>query len=191
MDSSRAINCTNISFFGIGEELIVRKIVLIVVGVVLLAACAAGGVAMAQDIAENTDPIKFTGKGTIEGTVNMTGVPFSVTGSVTKTSIKGLAPGDVTGDATVDSCTINEKARKECCTFTSTEKYSFSEGDVDVMFAGIACGKKPTKATGKIPFNITGGTGFFAGASGSGKASFTVNEVTGKGKFSFSGQLTE
>jgi len=170
----------------------------------------ADGLAWAQDsspaddssddaVEPETSGIKFTGKGTIESTgANTSGVPFPITGSVTKTSIKGLAskttPGDVSGDATIDSCTINQKAKTECCTFASapTFTFSFSEGDLYVKVSGNACGKKVTKVTAKnASFDFMGGTGLFAGATGSGTATFTYNENSGAGKFSFKGNLTE
>jgi len=100
--------------------------------------------------------------------------------------------GDVAGGATLGSCKINKAARKKCCTFTSTETYSFSSGDLDVMFGGAACGKTPTNVTAKnARFEITGGSGLFAGASGSGKATFKLNEDTGAGTFTFKGKLSE
>ena len=117
---------------------------------------------------------------------------FSVTGSVTNTSVSGPGTGDVAGDGTLDNCKINKHAKKECCTLASTQTYSFSDGDLDVMFGGTICGKTPTNVKAKnARFEITGGSGLFAGASGSGKANFTYNEDTGAGMFSFKGKLTE
>ena len=60
------------------------------------------------------------------------------------------------------------------------------------MFGGTACGKTPTNVTAKnARFEITGGSGLFAGASGSGKATFKLNEDTGAGTFTFKGKLSE
>ena len=172
---------------------------------------AAGGVAWAQespapdegstDVAaaetspEKSSAIKFTGSGTFEATPSTpcsANMCFSLTGTVTKTSFNGLGTGDVAGDATLGSCKIIKAARKECCTLTSTETYSFSSGDLDVMFGGMACGKTPTNVTAKnVRYEITGGSGLFAGASGSGKANFMLNEDTGAGTFTFKGKLLE
>jgi hypothetical protein len=138
--------------------------------------------------------IKFSGSGTLDGTIT---TPcshvecFSLSGMVTKTSVKGLGAGDITGNGYLDSCTTNEHTRKECCTFSATETYSFSDGDVDVMFSGMACGKNPKKVKAKLPYEIMGGTSMFSGASGSGEAKFTFDEDTLMAKFSFKGKLTE
>ena len=152
-------------------------------GAVLLAACVAVGVAMAQDTPDKgTSGIKFAGKGTLD--VTGTTVTGSVT--VTKPSIEGLGTGEVSGDFARGTCTVTHK--KECCPFTSTETYSFSGGDLYVTLAGTACGKKQTKVTAKkVSFDINGGTGDFSGAEGSGTASFNFNLDTGAGTFKFSG----
>ena len=151
--------------------------------------------AAAQDSPDKSSAIKFNGSGEFDAT---TVTPcsadqcFSIAGTVTKTSFKGLGTGDVAGEATLDSCKINKAARKECCTFTSTQTYSFSSGDLDIMFGGTACGKKPTAVTAKnARFEINGGDGLFAGASGSGKANFKLNEDTGAGTFTFKGKVSE
>jgi hypothetical protein len=166
----------------------------------------AGGVAWAQDspaaddgdqnATDTSSSIKFSGKGRFDATLttpcSSEDYCYSLTGTVTKTSIKGLAPGDLTGDVTLASCTINKRARKECCTLASTQTYSFSEGDLDVMFSGMACGKSFKHITAKnAPFEIMGGTGLFSGADGSGKAKFTFDADTDMGTFSFEGNLTE
>jgi len=148
-----------------------------------------------QNTADKSSSIKFSGKGTFGATLTTPcseDYCYSLTGTVTKTSIKGLAPGDLTGDVTLASCTINKRARKECCTLTSTQTYSFSEGDLDVMFGGMACGKSFKHITAKsAPFEIMGGTGLFSGADGSGKAKLTFDADSDKGTFTFKGNLTE
>jgi hypothetical protein len=140
-------------------------------------------------------PIKFSGSGTFDATPVTpcsSDDCFSLTGQVTKTSVSSLGTGDLGGDATLDTCKIKKAAREECCSFTSTQTYSFSSGDLDVKFLGRACGKKPTNVTAKnAHFEITGGSGLFAEASGSGKANFKLNEDTGAGTFTFKGKLTE
>jgi hypothetical protein len=152
-------------------------------------------VAAAQDSPDKSSAIKFNGSGEIDATP-VTPCShhscYSLTGTVTKTSLSGLGTGDVAGDVTTDNCKINRAARKECCTFESMETYSFSSGDLDVTFGGMACGKTPTNVKAKnARFEITGGTGLFATASGSGKANFKLNEDTGAGTFTFKGKLTE
>ncbi len=148
-----------------------------------------------QNTADTPSGIKFSGSGSFEGTPTTPcsdDYCFSLTGTVSKTSVKNLAPGDLTGDVTLSSCTINEHARKECCTLASTQMYSFSEGDLNVNFGGMACGKNVKHVTAKnAPFEIMGGTGLFSGASGSGKANLTFDADTDTGKFSFKGNLTE
>lgn len=156
-----------------------------------------GDVATAQVTPDKTKTttIKFSGSGTFDATETSPCSHyecFSITGSVTKTSIPNLGTGDVGGDSWLDSCKINKAAKKKCCTFGSTQTYSFSDGDLDVTIGGTACGKTPTNVTVKsAKFEITGGTGLFAGASGSGKSNLTVNEDTGEGTFNFSGKLKE
>jgi hypothetical protein len=138
--------------------------------------------------------IKFSGSGIFDATVTPCSADecFSLTGTVTQTSFSGLGTGDVAGDATLGSCKIKKAARERCCTFTSTQTYSFSSGVLDVMFGGTACGKTPTKVTAKnVKYEITDGSGLFAGATGSGKATFILNEDTGAGTFTFKGKLKE
>jgi hypothetical protein len=152
-------------------------------------------VAAAQNSPDPASAIKFNGSGTLDATpVTPCSADecFSLTGIVTKTSFFGLGTGDVAGDATLDKCKINKAAREECCTFASTETYSFLYGDLDVMIGGTACGKKPTNVTAKnARFEITGGSGLFAGASGSGTATLKLNEDTGAGTFTFKGKLSD
>ncbi len=152
-------------------------------------------VAAVQNKAGKPSAIKFNGSGTFDATpvTPCSGDKcFSLTGAVTNTSFSGLGTGDVAGNATLGSCKIHKAARKECCTFTSVETYSFSSGDLDIMFGGTACGKTPTKVTAKnARFEITGGSLLFAGATGSGKATFNLNEDTGAGTFTFKGKLKE
>ena len=151
-------------------------------------------VAAAQNSPDKASAIKFNGSGAFDSTPTAPCSAdhcFSITGSVT-TSFSGLGTGDVAGDGTLDNCKINKHAKKECCTLASTQTYSFSNGNLDVMFAGTVCGKTPTKVTAKnAPYEFTGGSGLFAGASGSGKATFTYNEDTGAGTFTFKGKLSE
>ncbi|MGA3311170.1 MAG: hypothetical protein ABSD08_21570 [Xanthobacteraceae bacterium] len=151
-------------------------------------------VAAAQNSPDKTSAIKFSGSGTIDATPVTPcshHACWSLTGSVT-TSVSGLGTGDVSGDATDDNCKINKAAKKECCTLASTETYSFSDGDLDIMVGGTLCGKTVTNVTAKnAKFEITGGSGLFETASGSGKATFTFNEGTGAGTFTFKGKLTE
>jgi len=151
-------------------------------------------VAAAQNSPDKASKIKFNGSGTFDTTPTMpcsADKCFSLTGSVT-TSVSGLGTGDVAGDGTLDNCKINKHAKKECCTLTSTQTYSFADGDLDITFAGTICGKTPTNIKAKkAPFEITDGSGLFAGASGSGKGTFTYNEDTGAGTFTFKGKLKE
>ncbi len=139
--------------------------------------------------------IKFNGSGTFDTTPTTpcsADKCFSLTGSVTVTSFSGLGTGGVTGDGTLDNCKIKKAAKKECCTFASTQTYTFSDGVLDIMFAGTICGKTPTNIKAKnAPFEITDGSGLFAEASGKGKATFIYNEDTGAGTFSFKGKLKE
>lgn len=151
--------------------------------------------AAADDVDQNTsDAIKFSGQGTLDASIT---TPcshvecFSLSGMVTKTSVKGLGMGDISGNGFLDSCTTNDHTKKECCTFTASETYSFSDGDLDVMLSGMACGKNPKKVTAHLPYEIMGGTSTFSGASGSGKAKFTFDEDTLTATFSFKGKLTE
>jgi hypothetical protein len=186
-----------------------RKIVLLLsaFAFALLAVSRFGGiagkigsdVAWAQDSSAADDgdqnvtgAIKFSGSGTLDGSTTTPCAHvecFSLSGMVTKTSVKGLGTGDITGDGYLDSCITKEK--KECCTFSATETYSFSDGDVDVMFSGMACGKNPKKVKARLPYEIMGGTSMFSGASGSGESKFTFDEDTLTAKFSFKGKLTE
>jgi hypothetical protein len=163
-----------------------------------------GGLAWAQDssvddadqnAADKPTTAKFSGKGTLDGTVT---TPcshfecFSFTGMVTKTSDKGLGTGDISGNGFLDSCVTNDHTKKECCTFSATETFSYTVGDLDVMFSGMVCGKNPKHAVAKgLPFEITGGTGDFAGVSGSGKANFIFDEENLTSKFSFKGTVSE
>jgi|SRR5215469_6989854 len=147
-----------------------------------------------QNTADASSTMKFNGSGTLDATpstpcshVNC----YSLTGMVTKTSVKGLAPGDIAGDFILDSCKTNPHTRTQCCTFSSSETYSFSDGDLDVMLSGMACGKNPKHVTAKLPYEIMGGTGTFSSASGSGKAKITFNTDTLTATFSFKGNLTE
>ncbi len=167
----------------------------------------ADGLAWAQDspaaddgssdvaAANKPKPIKFNGSGTFDTTPTTpcsADKCFSLTGGVTITSFSGLGTGDVAGDGTLDNCKINKHARKECCTFASTQTYTFLDGVLDITFGGTICGKTPTNIKAKnAPFEITDGSGLFAGASGSGKATFTYNEDTVAGTFNFKGKLKE
>ncbi len=152
-------------------------------------------VAAAQDSPDKSSAIKFNGSGTFDATSVMpcsADQCFSLAGQVTQTSVSGLGTGDVAGDAALGSCKIKKAAREKCCTFTSTETYSFSSGDLDVMFGGTACGKTLSNVTAKkARFEITGGSGLFAAANGSGTATFKLNEDTGAGTFTFKGKLSE
>ena len=151
-------------------------------------------VAAAQNSPDKASKIKFNGSGTFDTTPTTpcsADKCFSISGSVT-TSVSGLGTGDVAGDGTLDNCKINKAAKKECCTLTSTQTYTFSDGVLDITFGGTICGKTPTNIKAKnAPFEITDGSGLFAGASGSGKATFTYNEDTGAGTFTFKGKLSE
>lgn len=152
-------------------------------------------VAAVQNKAGKPKPIRFNGSGIFDATPTTPCSAdhcFSLTGTVTVTSFSGLGTGDIAGNGTLDNCKIKKAARKECCTFASTQTYSFSDGDLDIMFGGTICGKTVTNVTAKnARFEITDGSGLFAGASGSGKATFKFDEVTGAGTFTFKGNLKE
>jgi hypothetical protein len=139
--------------------------------------------------------VKFNGSGTFDTTPTTPCTAdncFSITGMITETSFSGLGTGAVAGDGTLDSCKINKAARKKCCTFASTQTYTFTDGGLDITFGGTACGKTPTNVIAKnARFEITGGSGLFAGASGSGKATFKYNEDTEGGTFTFKGKVSE
>ena len=163
-------------------------------GALLLVACAAASVAIAQDKPDKVTTVKFNGSGTFAGTPTTPCSEedcYSITGSVT-TSMSGLGTGDITGDASVDKCKINKAAKRKCCVFASSETYTFTDGALDVLIGGTACGKSVTNITVKhARFEITAGTGLFDGATGSGKANLTFDEDTGEGTISFSGKLKE
>ena len=145
-----------------------------------------------QNATDASGAINFGGSGSLDATPTTPCSDqfcFSVSGTVNPT-VKSLGTGDVTGSLTVETCKTGKS--RECCTFTSTETYSFTAGDLDVMLAGVACGKKPSKITAKgVKFEITGGTGMFAGASGSAKSTFDFSEDTDVATFKFKGKLTE
>jgi hypothetical protein len=169
--------------------------------VLILTLTAAHSLAWAQDSPATDDSdakpssITFNGSGTFDATVvtPCSGDEcYSIAGAVNKTSFSGLGTGDVTGDATLASCKIIKSSREECCTISSAQTYSFSDGDIDVIFGGVACGKAPTKVKAvSLKYQITGGTSLFDNASGKGTANFTLNEDTGEGTFNFKGKLTE
>jgi len=153
-------------------------------------------VAAAQNKASKPTVYKFTGQGEFDATPTTPCSAekcFSTTGTVTNNALPDLGTGDMVGTVEIDKCKINKAAKSGCCTLTSTETQTFpSFGSLDVAFVGKACGKSLTNVTAKnIHFEITNGTDLFAGATGSGKATFNVNEDTGKGTFSYKGKFSE
>jgi len=191
-----------------------RKIILLVPAVALafLAVSRLGGLAgkigtdglawaqdaPADDVGDSNSSkytkVKFNGSSSFDATPS---TPcsyyacYSVSGSVTPTSMPTLGTGEMAGEAHLDKCKINKKARSGCCTFGSAQTYTFSGGDyLDVSLAGKACGKSVTNVTAKnVKFNVTGGGGLFANASGGGRATLHIDESAGTGSASFKGTL--
>jgi hypothetical protein len=130
---------------------------------------------------------RFQGSGTVTVT-QTTPCPsgnscFSLTGSVNGKN----GPVGLSGSGTNSNCHTNKK--KTCCSSGGTITASPNGGTVDFSFGGMACSSSPTKETTKVHLMVTGGTGKYAGATGSGQATIMDDPRTGQGTISASGNI--
>jgi len=94
----------------------------------------------------------------------------------------------VKGNGTNSNCETTDG--KTCCSSDGTATVAPSSGGtIDFSFTGSACSKKATKETLTGLLAVTGGTGEYAGATGSGQFTLTDNPETGKGNLSASGTI--
>jgi hypothetical protein len=97
---------------------------------------------------------------------------------------------DLDGSGQIDESACREVKRKMCCTATETGKVSNGTGVVDEAFAASACtNRAETQMTLKGALEITGGTGLFTGAEGSGRVSAQFKTANGKGSITLKGKI--
>ncbi len=97
----------------------------------------------------------------------------------------------LTGTGTNDTSTCHKKKGKICCTNTESGTVVTADGNIDEGFVGKGCtNKSDTKETLLGKLTITGGTGKYEGATGSGKLSATIDPKSGTGPISVSGVIT-
>lgn len=96
-------------------------------------------------------------------------VCFSQTGTGTATHF---------GKVTKASLTVNTFISPSCATFVEYTTFTAADGStMTLVQTGTGCFTSPTTASANATYTVTGGTGRFSGATGSGTATTTVSAV--------------
>jgi hypothetical protein len=99
---------------------------------------------------------------------------------------------DFTGSGKIDESKCHPRAGGSCCQTTETGQVSDTSGDsVDEGFVGTDCTNGSTQETLKGSLTITGGTGRFSGAKGSGKLFASINTSTDSGPITLFGKISK
>ncbi len=134
---------------------------------------------------------------------------FRATGTVTTTAITCGSPDvcfdlnadlldnkgnslSLSGSGQIDENKCHANKGNTCCHTTESGTVADGSGDsIDEGCVGLECtNKSDTKETLKCTVTITGGTGKFEGATGSGKLSATIDPADGSGPITVSGVIS-
>jgi hypothetical protein len=134
-------------------------------------------------------PFKITGTAHTSASTCGSDVCFDLTADLTDN--KGR-PFSLSGSGQIDESKCHPKAGGTCCHTTESGQVDDGIGDtVDEGFVGLDCtNRSDTRESLKGTLTITGGTGKFAGAKGSGKLTATIEPATGNGPITLSGKIS-
>jgi hypothetical protein len=115
-----------------------------------------------------------------------------VTGG-TACTLEASFPGVIEGDH-IGSGTISSTSVVNFCTGVQTTEATITAANGDLLIIGVMVGSfdttDPTNAIFWGDFTITGGTGRFDGASGSGMYAGTADTIAGVGQYDFDGVIS-
>ena len=115
-------------------------------------------------------------------------VCYVITGNI---NIAGLGKAELTGEGTSNPSTCRPNGTEGMCCKEALFAIAQTGPDtsIDFSISGQDCTKSERKEILKASVKITGGTGRFKGASGSGTATMTIDPELGNGTISIAAQL--
>jgi hypothetical protein len=87
------------------------------------------------------------------------------------------------------SCVTTGTGNRMCCQNSGTAMVAGPKGSLKFNYNANGCESSPKKETLKGPIDVTGGSGQFGGAMGTGFMSVTLNPETGKGTIALQANL--
>ena len=181
------------------------KLSLLAIFFALLCIVAARVLANAQDVSEETTKPKLThfsvhASGRVEFSDSQAcgeETCYQLTGTLSESGEPVGVALSAEGMFNPILCT-SSRSKGTCCTNTAIGTASLTLnggsplGTISFTYTGASCQKKPgaiAKLTG-APLQVTGGTGMFQGAQGSGKLTVTEDPDTGAGTATVAGSGT-